>query len=175
MAKRDHIPAKLRHEVFKRDNYRCRECGATNKETTLEIDYIVPVSKGGTNHISNLQTLCKKCNRAKYTRTWVGGKNNFISWNADEINDKPNIDSKRLRLLYLDKTKYNVCNNCDMAILKKYKSCPYCGSEDINLIRDYERLYQQKKTQKKLLGVCPKCNTSVTKYMENKTIMKCPK
>ena len=39
------IFAKLRHEVFKRDNYRCRECGATNKETTLEIDHIVPVSK----------------------------------------------------------------------------------------------------------------------------------
>ena len=61
MDKREHIPAKLRHEVFKRDNYRCRECGATNKETTLEIDHIVPVSKGGSNNITNLQTLCKKC------------------------------------------------------------------------------------------------------------------
>ena len=73
MARREHIPARLRHEVFRRDNYRCRECGATNKETTLEIDHIVPVSKGGTNSLSNLQTLCKKCNRAKHTRTWVGG------------------------------------------------------------------------------------------------------
>lgn len=73
MARREHIPARLRHEVFRRDNYRCRECGATNKETTLEIDHIVPVSKGGSNSLSNLQTLCKKCNRAKHTRTWVGG------------------------------------------------------------------------------------------------------
>lgn len=73
MARREHIPARLRHEVFKRDNYRCRECGATNKETTLEIDHIVPVSKGGSNSLSNLQTLCKKCNRAKHAHTWVGG------------------------------------------------------------------------------------------------------
>lgn len=72
MTKREHIPPRLRHEVFKRDNYRCRECGATNKETTLEIDHIVPVAKGGNNDLSNLQTLCKTCNRAKHTRTWVG-------------------------------------------------------------------------------------------------------
>ena len=73
MSRREPIPARLRHEVFRRDGYRCRECGATNKETTLEIDHIVPVSKGGGNNLSNLQTLCKACNRAKHTRTWVGG------------------------------------------------------------------------------------------------------
>ena len=59
---------------LKRDKYRCRECGATNKETTLEIDHIVPVSKGGTNNINNLQTLCKECNRVKNNRTWVVGE-----------------------------------------------------------------------------------------------------
>lgn len=73
MSRREPIPARLRHEVFRRDGYRCRECGATNKETRLEIDHIVPVSKGGGNNLSNLQTLCKACNRAKHTRTWVGG------------------------------------------------------------------------------------------------------
>ena len=55
--RRQHIPRKLRHKVFQRDGYRCRECGATNKETTLHIDHIIPVSKGGTNTEDNLQTL----------------------------------------------------------------------------------------------------------------------
>lgn len=64
------IPGYLRHQVFVRDNYRCQECGATNKETTLEIDHIKPVSKGGTNDIDNLQTLCRECNRAKSARIW---------------------------------------------------------------------------------------------------------
>ena len=70
--KRDPIPGALRHEVFKRDGYRCVECGATNKETTLHVDHILPVSQGGTNEISNLQTLCQKCNLAKSNRHWKG-------------------------------------------------------------------------------------------------------
>ena len=37
----------------------------------LEKDYIVPVAKGGTNDISNLQTLCKECNRGKYILKYI--------------------------------------------------------------------------------------------------------
>ena len=70
--KRKAIPGALRHEVFKRDGYRCVECGASNKETTLHVDHILPVSQGGTNEISNLQTLCQKCNLAKSNRHWKG-------------------------------------------------------------------------------------------------------
>jgi len=71
---REPMPSILRHEVFHRDKYRCKECGATNNETQLEVDHIKPVSKGGTNDLHNLQTLCKKCNRSKHTRWWKGGK-----------------------------------------------------------------------------------------------------
>ncbi|MBE6487028.1 MAG: hypothetical protein E7Z85_09340 [Methanosphaera stadtmanae] len=72
---RQSIPDRIRHEVFKRDGYRCRECGASLEEgATLEIDHIIPVANGGTNDIDNLQTLCKKCNRGKYTDEWIGGE-----------------------------------------------------------------------------------------------------
>ena len=71
---RQPIPRKLRHQVFQRDEYRCRECGASKDETSLEIDHIVPVAKGGTNDIDNLQTLCRECNRMKHTDKWVGGE-----------------------------------------------------------------------------------------------------
>lgn len=76
---RQPIPRKLRHEVFMRDGYRCRECGASKDETSLEIDHIVPVARGGTNDIDNLQTLCRECNRMKHTDTWVGGETNLES------------------------------------------------------------------------------------------------
>ena len=99
MSRREPIPAKLRHEVFRRDGYRCKECGATNKETTLEIDHIVPVSKGGRNNLSNLQTLCKACNRAKHTRIWVGGvKDNPPKEIRPE--DKTDVVAKRIAERY---------------------------------------------------------------------------
>ncbi|MBE6509535.1 MAG: hypothetical protein E7Z77_09020 [Methanobrevibacter sp.] len=75
---RQPIPRKLRHQVFQRDGYRCRECGATNKQTRLHVDHIRPVAKGGTNDLSNLQTLCEACNRAKYTDEWVGGTYKYM-------------------------------------------------------------------------------------------------
>lgn len=75
-SKRNPIPATLRHEVFKRDDYRCLECGATNINSTLEVDHIIPVAQDGTDEFNNLQTLCIACNRAKSNRTWKGGQHN---------------------------------------------------------------------------------------------------
>jgi hypothetical protein len=42
---------------------RCLKCNATNKKLT--IDHVVPISKGGTNWISNIQPLCLSCNSGK--------------------------------------------------------------------------------------------------------------
>lgn len=59
---------KLREHIKERDNYTCCNCGnSTHVEPNLllEIDHIIPVSKGGRTEESNLQTLCWKCNRAK--------------------------------------------------------------------------------------------------------------
>lgn len=49
----------IRHNVYRRDNYTCKQCGATN--TRLHCDHIKPLSKGGTNDYSNLRTLCEEC------------------------------------------------------------------------------------------------------------------
>lgn len=58
----------LREEVLKRDGYKCCVCGKTEKDgVRLEIDHIIPVSKGGQSTISNLQTLCNSCNAKKNT------------------------------------------------------------------------------------------------------------
>ncbi len=59
---------KLREFIKTRDNHTCCTCGnSTNAEPNLllEIDHIIPVSKGGLTEESNLQTLCWKCNRSK--------------------------------------------------------------------------------------------------------------
>jgi 5-methylcytosine-specific restriction endonuclease McrA len=40
-------------------------CACCLKEAKLEVDHIIPLSKGGDNSIGNIQPLCKSCNCAK--------------------------------------------------------------------------------------------------------------
>ena len=46
----------------------CAGCGEHFKPQHLEVDHIVARSKGGTDHIENLQLLCGHCNRTKGDR-----------------------------------------------------------------------------------------------------------
>lgn len=58
----------LREQIKKRDNYTCKCCGNSSHiepNLLLEIDHIIPLSKGGVTTEENLQTLCWKCNRKK--------------------------------------------------------------------------------------------------------------
>lgn len=59
---------KLREFIKHRDNFTCCICGNSTyvePNLLLEIDHIIPVTKGGQTVEDNLQTLCWKCNRAK--------------------------------------------------------------------------------------------------------------
>lgn len=62
----------LRYNILQRDGFRCQLCGRSAKDhpgLELEVDHIVPVSKGGLTIESNLQTLCRDCNRGKAAKT----------------------------------------------------------------------------------------------------------
>jgi len=64
--KREIMPSDLRSQLLVEANYACQECGARMEDgATLEIDHIVPFSKGGTDDYVNLQILCATCNRKK--------------------------------------------------------------------------------------------------------------
>lgn len=62
------MTSKLRREILERDGYTCKNCGASQQNEPnllLEVDHIIPISKGGMTSTDNLQTLCWRCNRAK--------------------------------------------------------------------------------------------------------------
>lgn len=62
------MTAQLRKFIKQRDNYTCTYCSVSVAEEPnllLEVDHIVPISRGGQSTIDNLQALCWRCNRAK--------------------------------------------------------------------------------------------------------------
>lgn len=54
--------ANKRKAVYKRDGDRCLRCGTYEN---LTLDHIKAKSRGGSNDIYNLQTLCVRCNFLK--------------------------------------------------------------------------------------------------------------
>ncbi len=65
-SRRGPIPVGRRYQVFQRDLFTCRICKRSG--VPIEVDHIIPVSRGGSDLIENLQTLCIPCNRGKSNR-----------------------------------------------------------------------------------------------------------
>lgn len=56
---------KLRKQVAERDGAFCKVCGGWEG---LTLDHIIPMSKGGSDDLDNLQILCAVCNSRKGAR-----------------------------------------------------------------------------------------------------------
>lgn len=59
------ISQEVKAEVWQRDAGTCVECSESHY---LEFDHIIPLSRGGATSATNLQILCRGCNRAKGAR-----------------------------------------------------------------------------------------------------------
>ncbi|HEY9839101.1 MAG TPA: HNH endonuclease [Candidatus Obscuribacterales bacterium] len=55
-----------RKNIHIRDNYTCQYCGSTS---TLTLDHVMPVSRGGKSSWENVVTACYPCNSRKGSRT----------------------------------------------------------------------------------------------------------
>lgn len=57
----------LREYLLEKFHRQCAYCGKTN--TPLEVEHIIPKSRGGSDRLSNLTLACHDCNQAKGNRT----------------------------------------------------------------------------------------------------------
>ena len=58
-----------RHVLFGQQEGRCNGCRMEFPFKMFDVDHVIPRSRGGTDHLDNLQLLCSHCNRLKGNRT----------------------------------------------------------------------------------------------------------
>ncbi len=51
--------------LYKEQGGKCNGCGRKVAKVDLEVDHIIPLSKGGSDRFNNLQLLCSRCNSSK--------------------------------------------------------------------------------------------------------------
>jgi hypothetical protein len=67
---REHISADLERRIREAARHRCGNCLSPQRlvMARLELEHLIPISKGGTNEESNLWLSCPLCNRYKADR-----------------------------------------------------------------------------------------------------------
>ncbi|NJO12157.1 MAG: HNH endonuclease [Gammaproteobacteria bacterium] len=65
----DQVPALTKQMLLARDRYVCAYCAQRFRFDQLDMEHIVPKSKGGEDSWMNLVTACKACNNRKADRT----------------------------------------------------------------------------------------------------------
>lgn len=81
----------LSDKIKKRDGYCCRKCGRNRIQIRaanefLEVDHILPISKGGTDQPPNLWTLCSTCHSKRPGHKHLQKRRNH---NANPISKHP--------------------------------------------------------------------------------------
>lgn len=55
----------VKEYLLQKFGHRCAYCGGESGDPVLEVEHVVPRSRGGTNRVSNLVIACRTCNRDK--------------------------------------------------------------------------------------------------------------
>lgn len=69
LVRYDRIPQRevafTRHNIFARDKHRCSYCGKKKPTDELDLDHVLPRSRGGPHEWDNVVTSCRPCNLKK--------------------------------------------------------------------------------------------------------------
>lgn len=64
----------IRRQVYNRQNGKCSMCGDKISYLNFTVDHIIPISKGGSNTLDNMEAMCEVCNQMKRDHM----KNDFL-------------------------------------------------------------------------------------------------
>lgn len=92
-----YVPDSLRYRVLKEAKGICALCGCTKDTRPLDVDHIIPCSKGGKTVYENLQALCSKCNRSKNNKDDTDFRN-IVANEVDKSCVFCNLESHRVVL-----------------------------------------------------------------------------
>ena len=76
LNRREPISGSMRYRLLVNAKHRCQLCGVSGEQRALDIDHIVPKSKGGPDTEENFQVLCSLCNQNKNNTD----ETDFRSW-----------------------------------------------------------------------------------------------
>jgi hypothetical protein len=65
VPRKRNVSLRKRFFVLKRDQFSCVRCGKSGVGVRLEVHHRFPFAKGGSDSLTNLETLCYECNRGQ--------------------------------------------------------------------------------------------------------------
>lgn len=163
---------KRRELVIERDGSKCQNCG-NRSVSELEVHHIVPLSRGGSNKVSNLTTLCQDCHDSVHyesktapdsKRSKTESKSMQTSSSFGKLPTTNQMNCPKCTYSFCTTSEYNertlFCQKCER--LWRFENgnwrlapCPECGSRDgFTWGRDGR------------LGSCNQCNRDVNSHKE---------
>ena len=122
-------------ELKKFYDYKCLSCGKKEPEIKLSEDHIIPISKGGSNEIRNIQPLCISCNSKKHATTKDYRFNSLVIGAGEIGNSIFQIFSKYYNTYIIDKN-----GKCPEKINYLHICIPYTKNF-IKEIKKYQKKY----------------------------------
>jgi hypothetical protein len=110
-----YVPADVKARILAKTDGRCAAC---DSDAHVEIDHIVPISKGGTGDESNLQALCRKCNRKKRARTATAEQLATQGYaDAEPREEKSREEGEKILHLHLHPTSEEAGDEANLAAM----------------------------------------------------------
>ena len=94
--------------LLERENYACIYCGIHASKAKMEIEHVIPRSRGGTDSLNNLVLACNACNQAKGSQdiqTYLKGKPSVLRRVKKHLNTnyRDAAHTNSVRLYVVDK------------------------------------------------------------------------